>query len=221
MPTTVVKETTVYTLEELEALNWTVHNKAVNKVLEWCWEGFEPEFITDDMATVMETDFPLFKCHQRSYRTMSGKTGYTPEIEWSTNPNWVRAKGDIDLRQYMKAEKLHTKYRALWYAIDVLRLESTVGVSFGYRESVSLSDLERDIDYEIEGLKYESPRYNKLISQVRALEGDIDNYLHGIQYRLLNNLRLEMDYRSSEEYAKEEIEANEIRFTEHGNIYHG
>lgn len=221
MPTTMTKEKTVYTFDELdEHFDWSVQEKAIQNVLTWEWEGFEPEFITEDMATVIETEYPLFKCHQRSYRTMSGKTGYSPVIEWDTNPNQVRARGDIDLRQYMKAQKLHTKYRALWYAIDVLRLESYVGVSFGHGESVDLHDLERCIDWDIDGLTQGSPRYNKLIEQLRALECDITNYLNGIASHLLKNLRAEMNWRCSDEFAKEEIEAHEFVFTEDGDIYH-
>lgn len=221
MPQTIVKETTVYTLAELEALGRSVHEKAIQNVIAYEWQDFEPDFVTEDMATVIECEFPLFKPQQRSYRTMSGKTGYSPEIEWSTNPNWVRAKGDIDLREYMRAEKLHRKYRALWYAIDVLRLESHVGVSFGYGESPDLENLRRDVDYDIDTLKYGSARYWKLHGQIDRLEQDIDNYMSAIKDRLLSNLRAEMDYRCSDEFAKEEAEAHELVFTASGSIYHG
>lgn len=222
MPTTITKETTVYTLEELdENFDWNVYAKAIDSILLYVWEGWEPEFVTEDMTTVIETEYPLFSCHQRSYRTVSGKTGYTPEIEWSTNPNWVRAKGEIDLRQYMKAQKLDRKWRSLWYAIDVLGLESCVVCSFGYGESPDLEDLRRGVDYDIDNLKYDSARYWKLHGQIDRLEADIRYYLDGIESHLLRNLRAEMDYRGSEEFAKEEAGALELVFDEDGDIYHG
>lgn len=209
MPQTIVKETTVYTLAELdENFSWSVHEKALSNVKEYEWEGWEPSWYTEDITMFIENEFKLFELTQST-------------LEWGTNPNFVRAKGDIDLREYMKAQKLHIKYRSLWHALTVHGLESSFQVSFGYGDSTDLHDLERGIDCDIDGLKYDSPRYLKLIGQVRQLEGDIDNYLDGIESRLLGNLRAEIDWRWSDEFAKEEAEAHELVFTEDGELYHG
>lgn len=222
MPITMVRETTVYTLEELEALGWRAHEKAIDNVLQWLWEGFESEFITEDMATVIEMDFTLFECNRRSYRTMSGKTGYTPEIEWSTNPNWVRAKGSVNVARFMRERKLRNKYRLLWEGIKAyfssISPDASVGFGHGRDGECDLSDLLSDLKYSD---WYKGERLARLEQQIAALAGEIDSYAGEIESRLLSNLRAEMDYRESEEFAKEEAEAHEFVFTEEGDIYHG
>ena len=207
MPQTMVKETEVYTIEELEAIGWSVHETALQNVREWNWECWEPSQFTDDIKTWLPEEWPLFDLQDST-------------LEWSTNPNWIRGKGSIDLVAYMRHFKLCNKYRALWYALTELRLESYASVSFGFGASTSLDDLEREIDYDIDGLEHDSPRYVKLMDQLTALERDIDNYMDDIETRLLKNLRAEQDYQYSDEYAKETIEAYELRFTEDGEIYH-
>lgn len=208
MPTTHVRETTVYTLAELEALGWSVHEKAIQQLIEWSWEGWEPSFYSDDVAYFVKYEYKLFDMQRTS-------------LEWSTNPNWIKAKGDIDLVDYMKDQKLCNKLRSLYYALTVHGLETCIGVSFGMGEDVDLNDVERGIDYDIDGLKYDSPRYLKLMDQLKELAKDIDNYMGAIEDRLLSNLRKEIDWQCSEEKAKEDAESHELVFTEDGDIYHG
>lgn len=217
---TVTKETTVYTLAELEALNWSVYEHAIGKVIEWGWEGFEPSNLTEDLVYNLAENFPLFELHQTTERYASGKERKRPYLYWDMNPLSCEAKGDIDIREYMKAEKLCNKFRALWYAVDTLGCNETIGVSFGNGQEVDLYDLQRQIDYE-DSIAQPSARYDLICKQVEALEGDIQNYVDGVQSAIIKQLRAEEDYLSSTQFAKDEAEAMEFRFTEDGDIYHG
>lgn len=207
MPQTMVKETTTYTLEELEALSWNVHKKALQKVREWNWESWEPQFYTDDIKSFIGEEYPLFDLTERT-------------LEWSTNPTWIEAEGDIDIYAYMRHFGLHRKYVSLWYALNNLTSEKYIGVKFGNGISIDVHELRLDIDY-IDDLEYQSPRYVKLQAQVTAVADHMENYIDGMSSKLLSNLSAEEDYQGSDEYAKETIEAYELRFTEDGDIYRG
>lgn len=206
MPQTIVKETTVYTLEELEALGWQVHEKALQNAREWAWEIWEPQWYTEDITYFIEEEFKLFDLDTKS-------------LEWSTNPNWIKAKGDVNLVDFMRDQKLCNKYRSLFYAITQLGCESVVLATFGNGVTVDMESLDRDIDY-LDEVEYQSPRYFRLKQQMVDLRDDISTYVDNMWTRLLKNLRAELDYRSGDEYAKETIEANEIVFTAEGVIYY-
>lgn len=213
MPTIVTKETAVYTLEELEALSWSVHEKAKTKVLEWIWEGFEPSLVTEDMEQWILREYPLFNLHH-------GKRRQDQSLFWDMDRLTCEARGDIDIREYMKAEKLCNKFRALWYAVDKLGCNETIGVSFGQGKNVDLWDLQHQIDYD-DDIYDNKPRYGLICKQIEALQTDIQNYVDGVQSAVVKYMRSEADYRSSDEAIKEEIESYEMVFTEEGNIYRG
>lgn len=217
MPQVMNKETTVYTLEELETLGWSVREKAINNVLTWEWEGWEPSWFTEDLINDMDYHAPLFELQQRSRR---GKhTEY--ELEWDLDRLWIRAKGSIDAERFMRDQKLRNKYRALWYVMSVYGLDQSVGVQFGYgSDEADCEDLLSDIE-TVEGYEYQSPRWLKVQAQLVCLQDDIDGYVEMLHSALLKNMRAEYDYRCSEEFVKEEIEAHEFKFTEDGDIYHG
>lgn len=207
MPQIIVKETTVYTLAELdENFSWSVYEKALANVKEYEWEGWEPSWYTDDITMFIKDEYPLFD--------LSPST-----LEWGTNPNFVRAEGDIQLVAYMRYHKLCNKWRALYYALTTYNVRDYVGVSFDKGQDVDLADTADEIAWEMPGDA--TDRYTLIKAQLTALETDIQNYVDGIESRLLGNLSAEIDWRWSDEFAKEEAEAHEIVFTEDGDIYHG
>lgn len=220
MPSTITKETTVYTLAELETLSWSAHEHAISKIIEWNWQGFEPSNVTEDLVYNLTENFPLFELHQTTERYGNGKERKRPYLFWDLDRYTCEAKGDIDIRQYMKAQKLCNKFRALWYAVNTLGCNETIGVSFGNGKDVDLWDLQRQIDYE-DSIAQPSARYDLICKQVEALEKDIQNYVDGVQSAMVKHLRAEADYLSSTQFAKEEAEAMEFKFTEDGDIYHG
>lgn len=220
---TIVKETTVYSLAELqEQFGERVYEDALSNVYEWVWEGFEPEIVTEDMAYMIGEDYPLFELAQTSYRTGNGKTGYRPDLYWDMNPYSAEAKGSVDVARFMAHFKLRRKYALLHTLMSKYGLNLSAPCSFGSGRSkeVDLSDLQSDIEYE-DDTEYQSPRYYKIVEQIDALEKEIEDYIGQIYSFVLKHLRDEEDYRSSEEYAKEEAEAAELQFTESGCIYHG
>lgn len=217
MPQAMTKETTVYTLEELEDLGWDVREKAINNVLHWEWEGFEPSWFTEDLINDMDYHAPLFELQAR---TRHGKRQKF-ELEWDLDHLQISAKGSVDAKRFMCSQKLRNKYRALWYVMSTYGMDQSVGVQFGYgNDGADCEDLMSDIE-TVEGYEYQSPRWLKVRAQLVCLQDDIDGYIDDLHSKLLKGMRAEWDYRCSEEFAKEEIEALELKFTEEGAIYHG
>lgn len=224
MPETIIEETTVYTLAELETLfGCNIHGKAIENVMEWLWEGFEPVIITEDMAYMIGEDFPLFELGQvrRGYNG-KGEMTYRPNLFWEMNPYTAEGKGTVDVVKFMTERKLRNKYRLLWEIMTKHGLSTSAPVTFGCGSSddCDLSDLHSDAE-TCDDTVYKSPRGLKLEAQVEALEGEIEAYVGEIYSFVLKHLRAEDDYRSSREYAKDEAEAQEFKFTESGRIYHG
>lgn len=222
MPETIVKETTVYTLAELETMGWEVHEKAIENIITWGWEGFEPSFITDDMANMIGEDFPLFELGQTRACTSGGKDFYRPDLYWNMNPYTAEGIGAVAVARFMTDRKLRNKYRLLWEIMRKHGLDYDAPCAFGSGRSddCDLSDLRSDIEY-CDETTYQSPRERKIEAQIVALEGEIEAYVGEIYSFVLNHLRAEDDYRSSREFAKEEAESLELKFTKSGVIYHG
>lgn len=220
MPELAVVETTVYTLAELEELfGASVHEKAVNKVLEWAWEGFEPEFVTEDIAYMIGEDFKCFDMDQcKQGRNGKGETTYRPHLFWGMNPYSAECTGSVRVYQFMIDKKLRRKYALLWAIIKKWDIHHDAAVAFG--KDVDLDDLLSDIE-SYDDTDYKPKRYANVQAQLKGLEGDIYDYVNEIYSFVLNHLRAEDDYRSSEEYAKDEAESMELKFEEDGSIYHG
>lgn len=218
MPTTIAKETTVYTLEELEALGWSVHKKAIENILTYEWKGFEPSFLTENIVYSIGEDFPLFELNQRR----EGKT-YRPYLFWGMNPYTAEAKGTVDVARFMTQMKLRNKYRLVWEIMrkhGLVNFSAPVAFGSGMSDHADLSDLQSDIEY-CDETPYKSERGLKIEAQITALEGEIEGYVGEVYSVVIKHIRLEDDYRSSDEFAKEEAEAHELTFTEDGDIYHG
>lgn len=224
MPSTIVKETTVYTLAELdENFGWSVHEKALSNIKEYEWEGFEPSFLTEDIVYCISEDFPLFELDQRSYQTVSGKTDYRPHLYWGMNPYTAEAKGTVDVARFMRKMKLCGKYALIWAIMrkhGLVNFSAPVAFGSGMSDRADLSDLRSDIEYCDETV-YKSPRGLKIEAQIEALEGEIEGYVGEIYSAVIKHIKAEDDYRCSDEFAKEEAEAHELVFTEDGDIFHG
>lgn len=223
MPQTMVRETQVYTLAELEdSFGYSVYEKAIENVITWIWDGLEPEMVTEDLVYVIEEDFPLFELGQTRQRVSNGKEFYRPDLWWDMNHHTAEAKGTVAVAHFMIAMKLCNKYRLIWAIMRKhgLDLDAPVAFGSGRNDDADLSDLQSDIEHCDETV-YKSPRNQKIEAQIEALEGEIEGYVSEIYSAVLKQLRAENDYRCSEAYAKEEAEAQEFQFTESGRIYHG
>lgn len=222
MPQTMVKETQVYTLAELQdSFGYSVYEKAIENVTTWVWDGFEAENVTDDLVYIIGEDFPLFELGQTRERH-GNKERYRPNLFWDMDRNTAEAKGAVAVARFMTELKLCNKYRLLWAIMRKhgLDLDAPVAFGSGRADNADLSDLHSNIEYCDETV-YKSPRGQKIEAQITALEGEIEGYVTQIYSAVLKQLRAENDYRCSEEFAKEEAESQEFQFTQSGSIYHG
>lgn len=207
MPELIVEETIVYTLEELKEWFPCAYDTAIQNVNEWSWEGWEPQWYSDDIEQYVKSEFPTFYMERTS-------------LEWSTNPNWIHAKGSINVAEYMKSQKLCNTYRSLWSIMRIHELNADVPVNFGfsYAEQVDMGDLFDEVDYFV---TYNSARHKKIEGEIVRLRFHIHEYMDSIEDRLLSNLSAEIDYQWSDEKAVEDADAYELKFTEEGDIFHG
>lgn len=228
MPELMVKETTVYTLAELEELfGASVHQHAIEKICEYEYEGWEPSWFTEDLHEMIKYEFPLFELNQvrqgyYAYNSTQLKNSYRPELYWGMNPYTAEGKGHVAVAEFMRKNKLCNKYRLLWAIMTKYGLDFAAPVAFGHGSSdeVDLSDLESDMEYYDETYQ-NKPRYAKFQEQLKELADEIDGYVGEIYTKVLSTMRAENDYRWSKEFAKEEAEAHELKFSEDGSIYHG
>lgn len=224
MPQTMVKETLVYTLAELQdSFGYSVYEKAIDNIMTWVWDGFEPEMVTEDLTWMIGEDFPLFELGQiRRGQNGKGETTYHPNLFWDMDRHTAEAKGTVVVARFMTKRKLCNKYRLLWEIMRKHGLDLDAPVAFGHGrdDDADLSDLHSDAETCDETV-YKSPRGVKLEAQINALEGEIEAYVGQIYSAVLKQLRAEYDYRCSEAFAKEEAEAQEFKFTQSGSIYHG
>lgn len=207
MPELIVRETTVYTLEELKELFPHAYDKAIEKVIMRSWEGWEPQWYSDDIEQYVKSEFPTFYMERTS-------------LEWSTNPNWIHGKGSINVAGYMRSQKLCNAYRSLWSIMRTHELNADVPVNFGfgYGQQVDMGDLYDEVNYFVD---YDSARYRKICDEIDRLRANIHKYMDSIEDRLLSNLSAEIDYQWSDEKAVEDAEIHEFKFTEEGEIFHG
>lgn len=224
MPQTMVKETEVYTLAELQdSFGYSVYEKAIENVLTWSAEGFEPEMVTEDLAYMIGEDFPLFELGQvRREQNGKGEVTYRPDLWWDMNHHTAEAKGTVVVARFMTERKLCNKYRLLWEIMRKhdLDLDAPVAFGSGRSDNCDLSDLHSDAETCDETV-YKSPRGQKLEAQIDALAGEIEAYVGQIYSAVLKQLRAEYEYQYSETFAKAEVESYELKFTEQGRIYHG
>lgn len=219
MPTTMVRETTVFTLAELKALDDGTYETAIEKIQTLCWEWFEPDTYTEDLEYQLDENFPVFELTKGS-----GKERWRGQtLFWDMDRMTVEFEGDIDIKRFMTERKLRNKYRSLWYVLDTYFVSPSIGVSYGKGRDIILDDIRYDTVYHLE-LTYaqeNQPRYTKIEAQITAMENELEDYVGEIASKLRENMRLEQKWRWSEEYAVEEADVHEFKFTEDGKIYHG
>lgn len=206
----ITKTIEAYTLEELKAFddNGSAYDDAIETVKNWVDDDCDwPQFMTEDLNMWLEEEKPVAEV------TMSG---------WDFDRGYAHVKGDIDIAAFMKANKLNGKYRALAYAIKHLDCFPS---AFGFDTDRQRDQDDRFSEQMIDGLyrntymeEEEPARYKMIEGQIEAIGKLIDSYISGLESKTLKNICDEVKYRGSDEYALQEIEAQEFLFTKEGKI---
>jgi hypothetical protein len=115
----------------------------------------------------------------------------------------------VDIPGFMRAHKIAAKYRALYNAATEGYVTARVTQPSGYSASryhAQYDYLDLDADY------WATPNQSQIDALADLLEQDMNDRIE----RLSGYLRDDCEYHASEEYIRETCDANEYRFTEHG-----
>lgn len=211
MPTTITTVEVAYTLSELDQLEGdygAAYQNAIEKIVEWVNMGGDyVQFITEDLGFWLEVQPHL---------------SYTEVLSWDYDRQWENNfRADVNVASFMQERKLHTKYRALWYAMKHLGcFDSTVGVIANEIHHIdhALEDWERDLDRYTDLYDEDRKRYDLIMAQIAEVGAAITAYVDDLLSEYKRIVNVSIDYRYSEEFAKEEAEALELYFDEEGNI---
>lgn len=214
MPQTIVTETVVYTLSELKELDPSAYQDALGNVKEWSWECFEPSIFTGDLKMWIAEDYKSFDLDEHT-------------LEWDMDQMWIHAKGHVSVQDFLIEHRLRNKYRLLWSVLKANDIHFDIECSFGYGRNrrgdngyANCGEFQGELDW-VDGIADDQARYSKMVAQVDALEKEIEGWMSQIHDRLRETMRAERDGRWEDEYAIEEADALELKFTEEGEIFHG
>ena len=215
-----VVETTVYTLEELKAMHPEAYDKAIQNTLTWANEW--PHLNTDLTEQLTESI---------TYYGEPVVTGGTV-TEWGHYRGELKFEYEIDLVALLRKEKLAAKYRSLYNFLTSpeLGVSSTVNgkTERRYRDSYPVDnsifdDLYGEIDYLYGNYNNATPdeaRHKRLCGQVALLESSVQEWVQHVGRELWRMIGAQIDYWYSDEFAVEEAEAQELEYTEEGELYH-
>lgn len=231
MPTTLVKETTVYTLEELEEYNYSAYEKAIQKILELAWESSYDRWTWEVESLVDWVDSEsLLGIVKKSRFNSKGKQYYEPIFHFNTYPYSLEFEGYINLENFMLREKgrkdkpLYLIYKSLYHGFTKLNIQNDANFKVTgsnddpYFEE-SIGDIEDTIIACYKDREITAQQKDKMLDQLSEISNLVWAYVDEWHSKLLKAIREQDSYWNSEEFAKEEAEAVELRFTEDGRIY--
>ncbi len=199
-----------------------VSPEAKEQAREWwreCerYDSFDEELLTECFQDILREDYGI----EVEYRTQkisgSDKTIQVPEIYWDFGgyPE-VSFKANIDLREFAKRENSDT-IKPLLKAADMLKAvafaEDDINwhVSMGKKQYNGVS-----VEFEL----YDNTDIN--LDILYEIKGDIESELSDIYKQACRHLarvgEKEIEYRDSDEYIEETIEANDYEFDEEGEF---
>lgn len=210
---TLTKTVEAYTLEELKDLDdrGRAYDKALEAVKVWANDdgGDHCTWITECLNMILDQEEPVADV------SMDG---------WDYDRNNAEITGYIHVGEFMAANKLNGKYRAFAYGIKTWR-EEVFDTYFSFDTDKQhdfddlfvdefLPDLERYTDLKEDDRR----RFDLIASQIAAVGKAIDTYISMLVGKVKEQMRAEIEYRYSDEFAKEEAEAHEHLFTENGAL---
>lgn len=223
MPQQMTKVTTVYTLEELKDLpkdkrGETPYDKAIRKITEDANEdGFYCRWLTDDMNNWFREGAGPIADNECPFD--NGEMG-----EWDYDRRNLSFTLSVYVREYMKRNKLIGKQRSLYNWLEGGDCYIKGEVKSGYNRNSPYSPLASDFGYDLlvainDDSDLPKVRRDKLEAQAEAVLKHIGGSAEWANDYLMKWIVADIDYRWSEEFAKEEAEANELKFVASGAIY--
>jgi hypothetical protein len=190
--------------------------EAKKRVREWWREcernDFDCDLLTECFQEILREDYGI-EVHYRTQKVSGGKTYQSPEIYWDFGgyPK-VSFKADWDLDSLEKKNEEITEQLRL---LSVLEAVHESGESFSIyvngdsRIEVEMAGLYGELDHDQQAIVDEI---------VCAIEAELEQVYKQACRNLATVGEKEIEYRDSDEYIDEEIEANEYKFDEEGEM---
>ncbi len=195
--------------------------EAKERAREWwreCerYDSFDAELLNECFQDILREDYGI-EVNYCTRKVSGGKSYQCPEIYWDFGgyPE-VSFKANIDLREFAKRENSDT-IKPLLKAADMLKAvafaEDDINwhVSMGKKQYNGVS-----VEFEL----YDNTDIN--LDVLYEIKGDIESELIDIYKQACRHLarvgEKEIEYRDSDEYIKEQIEANDYKFDEEGEF---
>jgi hypothetical protein len=186
---------TVYKFDELEE---AVQQKVLEKIAGWNIEGYEPSDLTYQFEQRLEEcGFP------------------TDDIEWrlsNSQGDGVAFYGSIDVEKFLRSRKEFTKYRRFFggsHDIEAYISRNSWATHYSHWNTM-------DVEVRVEAYDRElTVKEEILASELREMLADA---VVSMSHKLESQGYEEFEWITSEEYIKEQIEANDYEFTWEGGI---
>lgn len=191
--------------------------EAKERAREWwreCerYDSFDEELLTECFQDILREDYGI-EVHYRTYKTCGGKTGQSPEIYWDFGgyPE-VSFKADWDL------DSLEKKNEEIAGQMRLLTMLETVHES-GESFSIYVNG-DSTIEVEMSGLYGTLDHDQQAIVDeiICAIESELEQVYKQACRHLARVGEKEIEYRDSDEYIEEQIEANDYKFDEEGDF---
>lgn len=160
----------------------------------------------------INTDYDWFDCTVDDSKQHLTEIGFNePEIYFSgfwSQGDGASFKAQVDLKKWLKVNKLANKYRALYFHADEYSLNITKSGNYEHEYTMSIDDGYIG-DYVSEKSKLQ---YDEVADMI--LENARDE-----ARKIYKMLEKEYNYLSSDEAIKDTIEANDYDFTIDGKIF--
>lgn len=210
MPQQITKTTTVYTFVELEE---DVKEKVLDRYREW---NAGDEWWFENMTDMSEP------AEEYTFKAQANDAGiHMSRFYFSgfyNQGDGAGFDGSVDYEEYIRANKLGNKYRCLLRHVErdggglSLRSDDRWGFSMRVEDADHFFDA-----YDDTARAWASS--DKAEEQVAELVDEIQQHAIELASDFYQQLEREYEYLTSDEQVIESLDANEILFTEDGNIY--
>ena len=203
-----VIEVTTYSLEELEPMAGRVYARALEQVRQQANAG---------------GDYCSWISEYLQWRLEEEEIGTYTRGDWDYDRGYLYFSGDVDVRAFMAQKKLRGHYRAFWHLLKpggvfdwTFHVDSEKSTDFG----ADFVDKYADDLYRYSDLAEEEPaRYALILRQLAGVGDALQEYLAELGSALLTQMRAEIDWRYSDDFAQQEAEQLELRFLANGDIF--
>ena len=213
----VTRTLTLYTFNELSA---EAQERAIERARESDWRSdWIGEMLREDMSLEFSQYFiperlePFgFDVLCRRYRTIGGNEKSEPALWWDTNPDSAAFEANVNLETFIRAKKLGRKYAlALSAAKNGEIYAASVGA--GDTRKCPIAEIELQHAWDVES---NPERDARLAAQCDALEDELLRHYDDVCGEIVGFLQRTMEWRTSDEYYREELAENGSLFDAEG-----